>query len=109
MNKAEGVWIINQYSIDGWESVGVAFLENGRYLRGGTDAYTVGRYELDGDRITITATSTRFGRGNAVYGTKSGEIEIKLTGEVNNDKITAKATDGKYVTHYQYTLLGDIP
>ena len=107
--SVDGVWIIDQFSADGWEPVGVAFLENGRYLRGGVDAYTVGRYELDGDQISITATSNRFGSGSTVYGTKSGEIEITLTGELKDDKITAKATHGNYVTRYRYTRVGDIP
>ena len=107
--SVDGVWIIEQLSVDGWEHVGAAFLENGRYLRGGADAYTVGRYELDGDRITITATSTRFGSGHPVYGTDSGEIEITLAGEVKDDEITAEATDGRYETNYRYTRVGDLP
>ena len=104
-----GVWIIEQLSVDGWESVGAAFLENGRYLRGGNNAYTVGRYELDGDRITITATSNRLGGGQAVYGKVSGEVKITLEGEIQGDQITGEATDGKYVTHYRYSRLADMP
>ena len=107
--STDGIWLIEQASVDGWEPVGAAFLVNGRYLRGGVDAYTVGRYELDDDRIKITAKSTRLGSSSPVYGIKSGEIEITLTGEVKDDKITAKATDGKHVTSYRYTRVGDIP
>lgn len=107
--SADGVWRIEQLSAEGWEPVGAAFLENGRYLRGGAHAYTVGRYELDGDRITIKAKSTRFGSGRPVYGVESGEIEITLTGEVKDDKITADAKGGSYVTRYRYTRVGDIP
>ena len=77
--SADGVWRIEQLSAEGWEPVGAAFLENGRYLRGGAHAYTVGRYELDGDRITITAKSTRFGSGRPVYGVESGDIEIRAS------------------------------
>ena len=107
--SADGVWRIEQVTVDGWEPAGVAFLENGRYLRGGVDACTVGRYELDGDRITITAKTTRFGSGSPVYGTKSGEIGITLTGEVKGGEMTADATDGKYVTSYRYHRIGDMP
>ena len=107
--SADGVWRIEHLTVDGWESAGVAFLEHGRYLRGGVDAYTVGRYEIDGDRITITATSTRFGSDSPVYGTKSGEIEITLTGEVKDGEMTADATDGKYHTNYRYKRVGDMP
>ena len=107
--SADGVWKIEQLSAEGWEPVGTAFFENGRYLRGGVHAYTVGRYELDGDRITITATSTRFGSGRPVYGIESGEIEIALTGEVKDSEITAEATGGGYVTRYRYTRVGDMP
>lgn len=107
--SANGVWRIEQLSIDGWESVGAAFLEDGRYLRGGNHAYTAGRYELDGDRILITATSTRFGGGGAVYGTDVGEVKITLEGEMEGDTITAEATDGKFVAHYRYSRLADLP
>ena len=107
--SANGVWIIEQLSVDGWESVGAAFLEDGRYLRGGNNAVTVGRYELDGDRITITATSHRFGGGPAVYGKVSGEVEITLEGEIEGDEISGEATDGKYVTRYRYSRLADMP
>lgn len=107
--SADGIWRIEQLSSDGWESVGTAFLENGRYLRGGVDAYTVGRYVLDGDQITITATSTRLGGVRAVYGRDSGEIEITLQGQVKADEIDAQATDGTYSTRYRYTRLGDMP
>ena len=55
------------------------------------------------------ATTTRYGSDHAVYGTRSGEIEITLTGEVKDEEITAKATDGKYVTNYRYTRVGDMP
>ena len=106
--SAEGVWRIEMLSSDGWESVGTAFFENGRYLRGGTEAYTIGRYELDGDQITITAASTRLGE-QAVYGKDSGEIQISLKGKLTNGEITAEATDGKYVTRYRYTRLADMP
>ncbi len=107
--SADGVWRIEQLSSEDWESVGTAFLENGRYLRGGVDAYTVGRYELDGDQITITATTTRLGGVGAVYGRNSGEIQITLKGEVKNDESNAQATDGTHSTRYRYTRLGDMP
>ena len=107
--RADGVWRIEQLSIDGWEPAGVAFFGNGKYMRGGVDAYTIGEYELDGDRITITATTTRFGSGSTVYGTRSGEVEITLTGKVKDGKMTADATDGKYVTSYRYKRVGDMP
>lgn len=107
--SVDGVWKIEHITVDGWESAGVAFFENGRYLRGGSDAYTVGRYELDGDRITITATTTRFGSDSPVYGVKSGVIEITLKGEVKDGEMSADATDGTYHTSYRYKRVGDMP
>lgn len=107
--RADGVWRIEQLGIDGWESVGTAFFENGRYLRGGNHAYTVGRYELDGDRIVITATSTRLGGGPAAYGRDSGEVKITLEGELGDNEITGEATDGKFTAHHRYTRLADMP
>lgn len=105
----EGVWKIEMLGRDGWECVGTAFLENGRYLRGGKEAYTVGRYEVADSDITITATTVRFEGIGAVYGKQSGEIEITLRGKIEDDEITAEATDGTYVTPYRYTRLADMP
>ena len=107
--SADGIWRIEQMSSGGWESAGTAFFENGRYLRGGADAYTVGHYELEGDRIVITAISTRFGGARPVYGTDAGEVQIRLEGELKDDEITGEATDGKFVTHYRYTRQADMP
>ena len=107
--SVDGVWRIEQLSSEGWESVGTAFFENGRYLRGGTDAYTVGHYELDRDQIVITATSTRFGTDRAVYGRDSGEISITLDGKLGDGEITAEATDGRHRTRYRYIRLADLP
>ena len=106
--SVEGAWRIEQASVEGWRPVGTAFFENGRYLRGGNNAYTIGTYELDGNQISITATTTRFGSGPPVYGTKSGQIEITLTGEIEDDEIIAEATDGRYFTQYRYTRVGDM-
>jgi hypothetical protein len=105
----DGVWRIEMLGSDGWECVGTAFLENGRYLRGGSEAYTVGHYELEGSKIRIEATTVRFEGGGAVYGRDSGEIQVTLEGEVEDGQMAAEATDGKYVTPYRYTRLADMP
>ena len=107
--SADGVWRMEQHSSDGWEPAGTAFLENGRYLRGGADAYTVGTYEVDGDQISVTATTNRFGTARPVYGKEKGEIAITLKGQLKDGEMTAEATDGKFVTHYRYTRLADMP
>lgn len=107
--SVDGIWRIEEASLEGWKPVGVAFFKSGQYLRGGNHAYTIGRYELDGNQISITATSTRFGSGPPVYGTKSGDIEITLTGEIAADEFVIEATDGRYTTQYRYTRMGDIP
>lgn len=106
--SADGIWKVEQMSIGGWEPAGTAFLENGRYLRGGVDAYTVGRYEVDGNRITVTGTTTRLGGSRPVYGTAVGSVEIKLTGELADDQITGEATDGSFVAHYRFIRIGDL-
>ena len=103
---ANGAWRLEELSGDGWAYVGTAFfLEDGRYLRGGTDAYTVG----EGDRVMITATSTRLGGPGVAYGKDTGEVEIEVRGELKDGEINAQATDGKFTIHYRFTRLGDIP
>ncbi|MGI9528915.1 MAG: hypothetical protein ACR2NG_04330 [Acidimicrobiia bacterium] len=106
---ADGIWKIEELASEDWESVGTVFLENGLYLRGGVDAYTVGRYALDGDTISITATSTRLGGVRSVYGKAVGEIQITIRGELKDDEINAQGTDGTHSVRYRYTRLGDMP
>ena len=107
--SADGVWKVEQMSIGGWEPAGIAFMEDGRYLRGGVDAFTVGQYEVDGSRITVKGTTTRLGAGRPVYGTDTGKVEITLTGELTEGQITGEATDGSFVAHYRFTRLADLP
>lgn len=105
----DGIWKLEKLAIGGWEPAGTVFLQDGRYLRGGNHAFTVGRYELHGDQIKIEATSTRYKGGQAVYGVDAGEIEITLEGEVAGDAFTAEATDGRFVTRYRYSRITDMP
>jgi hypothetical protein len=105
----EGIWKVDMHAADGWQCVGTGFFEDGWYLRGGDDAYVVGTDELDGDQIVITATSTRFRGRGAVFGKATGESRLRITGVVEDDTITAEATDGTYTTHFLATRLGYLP
>ena len=103
----EGIWKVDMHAADGWKCVGTGFFENGRYLRGGNDGYVVGTYALDGDQIVITAAFTRIG-GGAVFGKATGESRLTIKGVVNDDIISAEATDGSYTTHFRATRLSDL-
>lgn len=107
--RVNGIWRVEMLGIDGWEAAGAEFFENGRYLRASTHSYTVGQYELDGDQVVITATSTRFGGTRVVYGKGSGEVQLRVRGKVEDDAITAESTDGTHVTRFQATRVAEMP
>ena len=96
-------------SRDGWEAVGTAFIEGGRYLRGSSNACRMGTYRLDGNTITIEAATMLFGGGQTVYGKKSGEIHITYTAQIDDGRLDGVATDGEYSTRFRGTRIGDLP
>lgn len=107
--EVEGVWRMEMLGRYGWEPVGTAFIQNGRYLRGSSNACTVGTYRLEGDTILIEATTSLFGGGQTIYGKSSGEVRIKYVAKIQDGKLDGEATDGEYETQFRGTRIGDLP
>lgn len=94
---------------DGWEPIGTAFIEGGRYLRGSSNACTVGTYRLDGDKVAIEATTSLFEGAQTVYGKSSGQVQITYEAKIEDDTLEGQATDGGYTTQFRGTRIGDLP
>ena len=107
--EVEGIWRMELLGRDGWEPVGTAFIEGGRYLRGSSDACTVGTYRLDGDTIIIDATTSLFEGARTIYGKSSGQVRIKYEAKIKDGTLEGGASDGEYTTRFRGTRIGDLP
>ena len=71
--SVNGIWRVEILGPGGWEPVATAFLENGTYKAASEDHYTIGSYEVSGDRIEITGIATYYGKVRTVFGRNEKE------------------------------------
>ena len=107
--EVEGMWLMELLGRDGWEAIGTAFIEGGRYLRGSSNACTVGTYRVDGDTITIEATTSLFEGARTIYGRSSGQVQIKYEAKIQDGALEGGASDGEYTTRFRGRRVGDLP
>jgi len=88
-----GIWKVEMLGPYGWESMSTAFLEDGRYLASSQDHYAVGRYELTGNQVKVTAVTHSHGEVRTMFGARESQIEVSFAGEVNGDEISGQAED----------------
>ena len=95
----------------GWESTSTAFLEDGNFWAASENHYTVGNYEVSGNRIEITAVGVQHGKTRTVFGKKKKEMNLKFEGEIEGDEFKGQARDdkGDYQISFRSTRLADLP
>ena len=108
--SVNGIWKVEMLGPYGWESMSTAFLENGRYLSSSQDHYAVGRYELTGNQVKVTAATHSHGEVRTMFGVREPQMEISFEGEINGDQISGQAEDKKnnYSITVRATRLADI-
>lgn len=105
-----GIWKVEMLGPYGWESVSTAFLEDGKYRAASEDHYTVGNYEVSGNRIEISTSGVQHGEARTVFGKKEKNLDIKVEGEIDGDIIKGQARDevGAYQISVRITRLADL-
>ena len=96
--SCEGVYKIEAKGPYSWESIGTAFMIDGKYLGGSSHHYSVGSYKKDGNNIKISICYTQYGKLRTVFGSKSGEpLPITYKCKIKKDVIigTGKTKDNK--------------
>ncbi len=95
----------------GWESTSTAFLEDGKFWAASENHYTVGTYEVSGNRIEITAVGVQYGKSRAVFGKKKKEMNLKFEGEIEGGEFKGQTQDdtGDYQISFRSTRLADLP
>jgi len=111
MMSANGIWKVEMLGPYGWESTATAFLEDGKYRSASENHYTVGNYEVSGNRIEISANGVQHGEVRTVFGDKRKEMDLKFEGEIEGDEIKGQARDdkGTYQISFRTTRLADLP
>ena len=106
-----GIWKMEMLGPYGWESTSTAFLEDGKYKSASENHYTVGTYEVSGNRIELSAAGVQHGKARTVFGKKKKEIKLKFEGEIEGDKFKGQARDdkGAYQISFRASRLADLP
>ena len=109
--STNGIWKVEMLGPYGWEPVATAFLEDGKYRAASENHYTVGNYEVSGNRIEISTVGVQHGEARTVFGEKKKEMNLKLEGEIEGDEIKGQARDdkGAYQISFRATRLADLP
>ena len=108
--SVNGIWKIEMLGPYGWESMSTAFLEDGRYQGSSQDHYTVGRYEVTGDEINVTAAMHSHGEVRTMFGSREPQMELTFEGTLRGDQISGQAENkqAKYSITFRATRLADL-
>lgn len=96
----------------GWKNIGVAFLQDGRYLAASADHYFSGNYEVAGGTFAADFQVTRYGKACAIYGSKKKHTGHRIDAKIMQlGKIVGTicpAGSKKIGTKIRLTRSGDI-
>lgn len=85
--KLEGTWKVEMLGPYGWENIAIAFMQDGRFLAGNTEHYSIGSYdEMDG-MLNARLHVTQLGESRTIFGEAKKEMDLKMAGEVENDNV----------------------
>ena len=99
--SVEGIWKVEIQGPYNKEPFAIAFLEKGRYLGGGVERYTIGRYEEHHGVFKAKVAITQRGQLRTMFGSKKKRVKVHIEGKVGkkDDKVfisgTARPSKGK--------------
>lgn len=109
--SVDGIWQIEMLGAYGWENVSTAFMESGKYKSASEDHYSVGNYDLSGNKVKVSSRHVSYGKARTLFGAKNKEINLNIEGVVDGDRISGQATDdrGKFFITFRATRLAELP
>ena len=109
--SVDGIWKVEMLGPYGWEAVSTAFMEDGRYLSASQDHYSVGRYQIDGERIEVTVVNHPHRQDRTMFGAPGAQVELTFDGEIKGDQLSGQAEDkqAEYSITFRATRLADLP
>ena len=85
--SGDGIWQIGMLGAYGWESVSTAFLEDGTYKAASVDHYSVGSYDISGNKVKISANYVTHGQARTLFGAKNKKVHLNFEGELQGDRV----------------------
>ena len=106
-----GIWKVEMLGPNGWESTSTAFLEDGKFRGASGNHYTIGNYEISGNRIGISVAGVQYGKARTVFGKKKEKMNVKFEGEIDGDRIKGQARneEGPHQISFRISRLADLP
>ncbi len=107
----DGIWKTEMLGPYGWEPMAIAFLEDGKYKAASANHYTVGNYEVSGNRIEVSAVGVQIGKARTLFGKKKKQMGLEFKGEIDGDRINGQAQDdmGKLEITFRWIRVADLP
>lgn len=106
----DGVWKIEMLGAYGWEAMSTAFIDNGSFRAASQDHYSMGNYEVSGNKVKVLAVNVAYGDVRTLFGAKRKELNLVFEGEVDGDQIIGETTDSnsKYHVTFRATRIADL-
>jgi len=106
-----GIWKTEILAPDGWESMGTAFFEDGKFKSGSRYHYSVGSYQITDNHVKVSAKYVTHGKARAMFGKKADRMDLEFEGDIDGDQIQGQATEGKgkYQVTFRARRLADLP
>jgi len=106
-----GIWKVEMLGPYGWEPMATAFLEDGKYNAASVNHYTVGNYEVSGNRIEMSAVGVQHGKARTLFGNKKNQMGLEFKGDIDGDQIKGQTRDekGKFEVTFRWIRIADLP
>ena len=80
--SVEGIWKLEIQGPYNMEPFSTAFLENGRYISGSTDHYSIGSYEEEDGVFKAKVTIIQHRGLRTMFGGKEERVKVRMEGKV---------------------------
>ena len=81
--KVDGIWCMEITGINGWERIGTVILENGRYIGGSADHYSIGHYKKKKALFKAYTRITQYGDARAIFGNRKQHFDAVFEGAID--------------------------
>ncbi len=107
MMSEQGIWKVEMLGPYGWEPMSTAFMQGSVYRTGGTQHYSTGTYERDGDKLRVMATTVVHKGSRTLFGQTGPAHEMRFERDLKGDTVAGVASDeeGRFLLRFRATKL----
>lgn len=109
--SANGIWKVEMLGPYGWESIATSFFEDGTYRSASENHYSIGTYEVSGNRIKVSAVGRQHGKIRTLFGKKKKKMDLIYEAYIEGDNMTGQARESheSQAISFRATRLADLP